>query len=431
MVKMPSWPMPLWHKPGSYSLERIVKLLAQLDNPHLKLPHVVHVTGTNGKGSTIAFLRAILEAAGYSVHCYTSPHLVRYNERIRIRGQEISDYYLNEIIEETRTAAEAINLEVTFFEGTTAAAFLAFAKQPADISLIEVGLGGRLDATNVFKNPTLTVITPISYDHMDILGHSLGQIAYEKAGIMRKNTPCIVAPQTEEAESMLESIAAKLEVPLINFEYDYGISKTESGFIYSAPNREIHLPNPSLTGEHQYINASTAITAALNLPNFDISEKTIIQGITHAYWPARLQRLNEGHILSMLSSGWELWVDGAHNESGAQVLSLWAEANQDLPLYMICGMTKGRDSAKFLQYFAGKVEFVCGVLVEAEPTSHKAEFIVNAAKEVGIAAAPCSSIEHAIEQILKISLEPARIIVCGSLYLAGDFINKNSGALRI
>lgn len=427
MVKLPHWPVPVWHDPINLGLERINSLLEGLGSPHLHLPPVVHIAGTNGKGSTLAFLRAFLEAAGYRVHVYTSPHLVHFNERICLAGTFIDDDMLYSLLEECRMAAEARNLPVTFFEGTTAAAFLAFARIPADIVLLETGLGGRLDATNLVPNPALTIITTISLDHMQYLGDTIAKIAGEKAGIMKTGTACIVGMQEEEAETVFEAQAEALDIPLISYGYDWGVKKTDTGMDFLSANAELHLPAPCLPGDHQYINAGTAITAALALKDFTITEAHIAKGLRSAKWPARLQQITTGKLASLLPAGWELWLDGAHNEAGGHVLSLWAEEKQDRPLFLISGMTKGRDSARFFEPLKPFVHYICGVLVEAEASSHTASYITNAARSIGIEAESYSSVEEAILFLATLSQPPARILVCGSLYLAGMVLEANGG----
>lgn len=428
MVKMPHWPVPLWFNPINLGLERMRTLLEALGSPHKALPPVVHIAGTNGKGSTLAFLRSILEASGYVVHCYTSPHLVRFNERIHVSGHEISDEYLYELLEECRIETEKLGLPITFFEGTTAAAFLAFARNPADIVLLETGLGGRLDATNLVDHPMLTILTSISFDHMQYLGDSIAKIAYEKAGIMKAGTVCVSSMQMEEAEHVFEQQAELLGVNLIQYGYDWGVKKTATGMTFLAHDTELALPAPALIGDHQYMNAGTAIAAAKALQGFVISEKAIAKGLQNAHWPARLQQLKEGTLPALLPEGWELWLDGAHNEAGGHVLSLWAEEKQDRPLFLISGMTKGRDSAKFFESLQPFSQFVCGLLVEAEPSSHPADYITEAAKTVGIEAISCDSVEDAIRFLIEYSTVPARILICGSLYLAGSVLEVNAGA---
>jgi dihydrofolate synthase / folylpolyglutamate synthase len=422
MVKMPHWPIPTGVKPIDLDLTRIKNLLEDLGNPQDKLPPIIHVAGTNGKGSTTAFLKAIFQAAGYKVHVYNSPHLVRFNERIILAGNEIDDNFLYEVIEECRTVSERSDIQPTFFEATTASAFLAFSKVKADVVLLEVGLGGRLDATNVIDNPAMSIITSISLEHVEFLGDDVKKIAYEKAGIIKPNSPCVVSQQYPEVMEMLNSIADQS----YSYEHDWIIyPDEEKNLVYEAPDTMLKLPAPNLQGAHQYVNAGNAITAVLNLKEFDIKEKDIAYGISHAVWPARIQCLSEGEIISRLSDDWQVWVDGAHNEASAHVLSIWLEDQEAMPTYMIFGMTRGRDCQKFLQSFLGKVKYLVGVLIEAEPSSYNAEFVKNEADQMGIKASAADSIDEAFDMISKLETGPARIIVCGSLYLAGDVLYQN------
>ncbi len=421
-MKMPHWPVFLGNKPTSdLSLNRISSLLKQLGNPQDSLPPIIHVAGTNGKGSTVAFLKAIFQAAGYKVHTYISPHLVNFNERIGILGCDIEDDFLYEVTEECRIASEKIDNQVTFFEGTTAAAFLAFSKVKADIIIMEVGLGGRLDATNVIKYPAMSVITNIDIDHTEFLGNGLINIAYEKAGIIKPNCPCVISQQHPQVMELIQRIAAKNNSPCFAFEYDWIIGPE----LYESKDRVISLPKLGLVGDHQYLNAGAAITAAINLKEFVISDMQIVKGLKNTIWPARLQQLKEGFFLNKIPKDWQIWIDGAHNEAASHVISIWLEDQPLMPTYMIFGMTKGRDCKVFLQNFVGKIKYLIGLLIEAEPSSYNSEFVSNEAKEVGIKSIPADSIEDAIDKIISMESSPARILVCGSLYLAGDVLYRN------
>ncbi len=431
MVKMPHWPIPLGDKPIDLELSRVKLLLNELGNPQNKLPPVIHVAGTNGKGSTTAFLKAIFQAAGYKVHTYTSPHLVNFNERINIQGTDIDDRLLYEVCEECRIASEKIGITPTFFEGTTVAAFLAFSKIKADVVILEVGLGGRLDATNVIDNPAMSIITSVSLDHIEFLGDSLAKIAYEKAGIIKPNHPCVISQQYPEAMEMLLQIAEKNNSEVFAHQYDWVVSADDNKqMIYESQQKNLTLPAPSLQGDHQYLNAGNAITAVLNLKQFNITDEHIAQGISNAKWPARLQKLLEGAIINKIPQNWEIWVDGAHNEDGAHVLSLWLKDQPIIPTYMIFGMTKGRNCQQFLEHFKGQIKHLAGVLIEAEPSSYGGEFIADESKKVGIAASGYDSIDEALFAITKMETEKARIIVCGSLYLAGDILYQNQKFCR-
>ncbi len=424
MVFMPHWPKVLGIKPIYYDLERINELMARLDNPHKKLPPVIHIAGTNGKGSTTAFMRAILEAAGYRVHVYTSPHLINFNERIVLAGQEISNDYMTQIMEECRIATG--DMMITFFEGTTAGAFLAFSKIPADVVLLETGMGGRLDATNIIDKPAMTVITPISIDHTEFLGPTITTISGEKAGIMKPGVTCVSSLQVEDAEDVLQQEAARIGANLLSFGYDWIVEKTENGMSFQSEKFDLpNLPRPALLGDHQIINAGAAIAATLNLEGFNITEESIVKGLQAAKWPARMQPIKSGKLLDMLPKNWEIWVDGAHNEAGAHVLAAVLDDFDDSkPTYFICGFTKGRSAAKFLTYLKGRAEFVCGVLVKTEPGAQGPDSIAKDAHSVGFESAPFDDIEDAL-RFLGSRSTTGRVVFCGSLYLASDALVLN------
>lgn len=419
----PHWPIPLGHKPIDLGLERIRAVLDKLGNPEKILPPIIHVAGTNGKGSTIAFMRAIAEAAGYKVHVYTSPHLVHFNERILLAGKEIDDAFLYETLEACRVAAKGIPL--TFFEGTTAAALLAFSQVPADIVLLETGLGGRLDATNIIDQPALTVITPVSFDHTEFLGSTLGAIAGEKAGILKKDVACVVATQAEEAATVIEAKAAKLGSPLLWQNKNWKVvGKVD--FTYSSAHHTLPLPAPSLPGKHQLTNAGTAITAMLTLPGFSITAGHIEQGITHTTHRARLQKLKTGALAAMLPPTWELWLDGGHNPAGGEVLASMASQWHDKPLYLICGMLKDKDSKGFLAPLASYVQKMVCISIPDEPKAMVPEALNASALKAGITAVTCSEgIAPAIQYLLVSGQVPARILISGSLYLAGHVLRLN------
>jgi dihydrofolate synthase/folylpolyglutamate synthase len=425
MVFMPKWPLPLGSKPIDFGLERTLELLERLGNPHKKLPPVVHYAGTNGKGSTVAFSKAILEAAGYKVHVYTSPHLLNFNERIHLAGQDISDEMLAEIADECRIIAG--DMRVTFFEGTTAMAYLAFSRVKADIVLLETGMGGRLDATNVIDKPACTVITPISLDHMEYLGPTVRIIAGEKAGILKSGVPCISSLQFEEAHDVIEAKAEQLGSPLFAFGYDWVSEKTQNGMVYKSQNDEIQLPAPSLIGDHQIINSGTAIAALKQLKDFKISEDAYAKGLKKAKWPARMQQLKSGKLVNILPDDWEIWIDGAHNSAGANIVACMIDDWKDKPTYLICGFSKGRNASEMLSHFVGKAKFVCGMLVQTEIAAQTSHVIADVAKNLGMPAKDFYSVEEAVDFLIKLSTEPARIMFCGSLYLASDALKANKG----
>ncbi len=432
MVFMPHWPTLLGQKPINYDLERIEVFMEKLGNPQLKLPPVVHVAGTNGKGSTIAFLQSILEEAGYKVHRYTSPHLLNFNERIVLAGKSITDEYLYEIMEECRQVADEYDIPVTFFEGTTAGAFLAFSRIKADIVLLETGLGGRLDATNIIPNPALTIITPIAMDHMEYLGPTLSLIAGEKAGILKQNVPSIISLQAEEAFEVIQQRAEVTHSELNALGYDWDVEplEDESFMFHQQSGESKHFPAPGLAGAHQYVNAGAAVAAALSLKTFNITDKHIADGLLNVEWPARLQRLKTGALASLIPDKWQLWLDGAHNDAAAHVLGCtlgdW-QKQQPMKTYVILGMTRGRDVAKFLSFMKEHVDYVAGILVETEPSALSAKKVADAAASIGLESDAYDSIEDALVTIINrhAGLEPARILITGSLYLSSDALKAN------
>jgi dihydrofolate synthase/folylpolyglutamate synthase len=428
MVWLPHWPRVGAELQIKLGLERITEFLKALGSPHLKLPPTIHVAGTNGKGSTIAFMRSIAEEAGLKVHRYISPHLIRFNERILLAGQEISDDHLFSLLEECRITSERTGLNVSFFEGVTAAAFLAFSRTPADLLLLEVGLGGRLDATNVIDQPLACVITPISYDHEAFLGSTLSQIAYEKAGIIKPHRPCIVSLQTEEARTVIENHAAQVQATLIQYEYDFGASLTKTGELeYKSTKRTLTTPAPSLSGYHQYINAATAIATLDQCYSF--SDDTIRSAITKAHWPGRLTRIESSKYLSSLLKNSELWVDGAHNEAGGQALASWLADQPKMPTFLIFGMTKNRDINKFLRHFKDLLTQIICVNIYSEPLSYKGEQIpaLITDPDLKAIAIPATTLDEAFDYITKSAsqTQKIRILIAGSLFLASDFfINR-------
>ncbi len=419
---MPHWPKILRTNYKDIDLVNIKALLDRLGNPERKIKNVVHVAGTNGKGSTIAFLHAILIAAGYKVNKYISPHLIRFNERITLMNKEVEDNILYSALEECRNKADGLDL--TFFEATTAAAFLLFSNADADISFIETGMGGRLDATNVICNPLISVITPISYDHCEYLGSTLISIAKEKAGIIKKNSKCVISWQEREVKDFLIKKAEELCSQSHVFGRDWNLRKNEQGFSY-IDSEELNLPKPSLVGIHQTLNAATAIATTKKL-NFSISNNQMVEGIKNAYWPARMQRITKGVLYAMLPESYELWLDGAHNPSGAQMVAATLLNMAKMKTIMINGRSKGRDIKGFLVHFKDIIELLYAVKVQWEPMSEDPEKIVDVAKEIGFKASVMPSIKDALNECIKLhGNTPVRILVVGSLYFAGDVMTAN------
>jgi dihydrofolate synthase/folylpolyglutamate synthase len=406
------------------SLGRIAARLALLGHPERRLPPVFHVAGTNGKGSTVAFLRAFLEAAGYSAHVYTSPHLVRFNERIRIAGQLISDDALMALIAEIDRVGG--DQPITTFEAITAIAFLAFSRTPADVALIEVGLGGRYDATNLFDRPRATAATRISFDHRQFFGNVLTDIAREKAGIFKAGVPAVVADQPDPAvRQVFLSEAETVGAPLFLYGRDWSVSPNEDGFHYAGPGRSLDLPQPALAGRHQWMNAATALTLLDVGGDFKIDDDAVRRGIASVEWPGRLQRLKHGPLVDLLPPGWELWLDGAHNDSGAEALAAQTAAWRDRLLDLIVGIRGDRIPAEILGPLAPDVARLRSVVTPGDPVSIPADTLAAAARDCGIRdAEPMASLAAAVESLID-APGPRRILICGSLYLVGAVLTEN------
>jgi dihydrofolate synthase / folylpolyglutamate synthase len=398
-------------------------LLAKLGNPQDHLPPVFHVAGTNGKGSTCAFLRAMLEAAGYRVHVYTSPHLVSFYERIRIAGRLITEDELAAILKECE--ALAIPGGVSYFEVATIAAFVAFAREPADFVILETGLGGRLDATNIVEKPIATLISRISYDHREYLGDAIEMIAKEKAGIMRKTVSCFVAAQPmKEAADALSSAAHTVGAPLYVGGVDWSVEEYKGGFRFKDATRAFDLPSPGLLGAHQYLNAGLAIASTSVLPK-PLEASEISEGLKKVDWPARLQRLTKGVLAKELPEEIELWLDGGHNDSAGEVLAVqikkWRlEDGADArPFYVILGMLTTKRPSEFLSPFSQEIKGLVSVSIPDEPLSYQAPELAHEAKALSIPAEAAANLREAVKALAQREKGRARILICGSLYLAG------------
>jgi dihydrofolate synthase/folylpolyglutamate synthase len=402
------------------SLERVQRLLAELDHPQDKLPPVIHVAGTNGKGSTIAFLRSCLEAGGYRVHAYTSPHLVRFRERIRLGGKLIGEEQLTALLEECERANEG--KPITFFEITTAAAFLAFARQPADILLLEVGLGGRFDATNVIAHPAVTIITPVSLDHQHFLGDTIAAIAFEKAGILKSGAPAVVAAQAPEAEAVIEARARERGATLYREGPEWNVSRGPRGDLIYRGKAMLELPPPGLLGEHQFGNAGTALAALDCLDGFTLGAEALARGMKDVEWPARLQRLLKGPLVENLPSNCEVWLDGAHNAAGGAALAKVLEGWKDKPTRLVFGMLKTHDAEVFLRQVGGFAEELAGITIPREVNALSAEAAAEAARAAGMRAHASPSLAEAVNSVAK---PDSRVLICGSLYLAGRVLEEN------
>ena len=404
------------------SLGRIERLLGALDNPQERLPPVVHVAGTNGKGSTIATLRACLEAGGYSAHVYTSPHLVRFHERIRLAGKLIEEEALIALLEECERANRGE--PITFFEITNAAAFLAFSRVPADVVLLEVGLGGRLDSTNVVRRPAVTAITPISLDHQALLGNTIAQIAGEKAGILKPGVPAVIGPQPAEAEAVIEARAGELGAPLARWQHEWRCEAIGDGMRFECEHWRLDLPKPSLLGAHQIANAGAAIACLEQLRDLPVVPDAIAAGLRHIEWPARLQRLTHGPLVETMPAGWELWLDGGHNPGAGAILGEFVAGWGDRPLYLVVGMMNTKDATGFLAPLEPHAKALAGVTIPGEQNPLSAEAIAAAARSVGISATAAASTETALHGFVS-DPEPGRVLICGSLHFAGTVLAAN------
>ena len=418
------------------SLSRVEALLAHLGNPEHHLPPTVHVAGTNGKGSVIAYLRAALEAAGYSVHVHISPHLVLFNERIRLAGELIEEDDLIELLHECEDANG--DEPITFFEITTAAALLAFARAPADIVLLETGLGGRLDATNTVKRPAMSVITPVSMDHQQFLGGTLAEIAAEKAGILKHGVVCVLARQAPEAAEVIRAKAEALGALLYEQDSDWTVGVDGAELVYEGPLASRRLPMPNLVGSHQIGNAGVAVAALDRLQGFTVDDRALAMGLTGAEWPGRMQKLRSGPLVDLLPAdsvtsmqgGWELWLDGGHNPGASAIIAeqarAWAVDDGEKPLYLIVGMLNSKDVGEFFAPLARVARSVWAVAIPGEENSLSAEESAAAARAAGLKAEPATSVTEAIKAIAEESPSLGRVMICGSLYLAGWVLRENS-----
>ncbi|MGR3659767.1 MAG: bifunctional folylpolyglutamate synthase/dihydrofolate synthase [Paracoccaceae bacterium] len=400
------------------TLDRMWVLLDALGNPERKLPPVIHIAGTNGKGSTQAMIRAGLEGAGKTVHAYTSPHLARFHERIRLAGTLISEDELTKTLDECLKANGSTN--ITYFEITTIAAILAFARTPADYTLLEVGLGGRFDATNIIEKPALTVITPVSIDHQQYLGETLPEIAGEKAGILKRNTTCIVGPQSDAALDVIEAKAARLNAPLLTYGQHWHVSEERGRLIYQDEAGLLDLPLPTLIGAHQVQNAGIAIAALRHL-GFD--ETAAEAAVTNADWPARLQRLKNGPLVDTAPNA-EIWLDGGHNPAAGAALAEALTRLPNRPLHLICGMLNTKDVSGYLRPLANIAETLNAVSIPGEAATLSAEETCKAAISVGLSATVSENVATAVAKIITQN-PTARILICGSVYLAGTVLQKN------
>jgi dihydrofolate synthase/folylpolyglutamate synthase len=410
--------MALHPKVIDLTLDRVHRLLDKLGHPERAIPPVIHIAGTNGKGSTQAMIRAGLEAAGKTVHAYTSPHLARFHERIRLAGHLIDEPALAALLDECVTANGPD--PITFFEITTCAAFLAFARTPADWTLLEVGLGGRLDATNVVDRPALTIITPVSLDHQQYLGDTVALIAAEKAGILKRGVPCVVGPQTEEGLAVIEEKAARLGAPLLAHAQHWHVTEERGRLVYQDETGLMDLPLPNLPGPHQIQNAGAAIAA---LRHLGYGPDACEAAVTRAHWPARMQRLRHGPLVEAAPQV-ELWLDGGHNPAGGEALAATLARMPARSTHLICGMLNTKDIAGYLRPLAARAASLTAVSIPGEKNTLPAEETQAAAAAVGLPAATADSVLDALRAI-ALTDPQARVLICGSLYLAGQVLREN------
>jgi dihydrofolate synthase / folylpolyglutamate synthase len=409
------------------TLDRMLRILKLLDHPEKRMAPVIHVAGTNGKGSTVAYLRAFLEAAGLRVHVFTSPHLVRINERYRLAGELVSDAELIDALEhcERLNAGEPI----TVFEMETAAAFHLFAKHSADVVLLEVGLGGRGDSTNVVERPLATVITPVAMDHMEMLGDTLGKIAAEKAGIIKQGVPLALAPQQAEAEAVIEQRAKALRAPLHAAGQQWHVSVERGRLVFQDERGLLDLPPPRLFGRHQFDNAGLAIAALRAIESLNIPASAIEKGLAKVEWPARMQRLSSGALVRLAPVQSEVWLDGGHNPDCARVVAAALgdlEERVSRQLVVIIGMQSNKDAAGFLANFAGMTRHIIAVPIPGHENAYTPSALADAGRHLGMRIETAPSVAEALRAIARLSYETApRILISGSLYLAGDVLREN------
>ncbi|MFT4795473.1 MAG: dihydrofolate synthase/folylpolyglutamate synthase [Paracoccaceae bacterium] len=411
--------MSLHPKMIDLTLDRMHRLLARLGHPERAMPPVVHVAGTNGKGSTVAMIRAGLEGAGDRCHAYTSPHLARFHERIRLAGRLIDEDALTGLLDECERVNEGAS--ITFFEITTCAALLAFARTPADWTLLEVGLGGRLDATNVVDAPRLCVITPVSIDHQQYLGETIAEIAAEKAGILKRGVPCIVGPQPDAALAVIEARAAAIGAPLIVSGRDWQCWSEGGRIVFQDDAGMLDLPMPVLLGAHQIMNAGAAVAA---LRALGADDRACAAALTDARWPARMQRL-AASVLPDAPVDAEIWLDGGHNVAAGAVLATHMaalQARRTASLHLICGMLDTKDPVGFLEHFKDLAPYVHTLTIPDTQATLPAEATADAARRAGLEAAPAADLAAALRAVAAGGDPAPRILICGSLYLAGDIL---------
>ena len=410
--------MKLHPKIIDLTLERVLKLLKKLGNPEKKLPPVIHVAGTNGKGSTQAIIKSGLEANGKTVHAYTSPHLIRFNDRINLLGKPISEPHLNEVLEDCYRANDG--LPITYFEITTVAAILAFSKVEADFCILEVGLGGRYDATNIIDSPELCVITPISLDHQKLLGETIEEIAFEKAGILKNKSVCFVGKQEPQALEVIKRVANKTNSMLELYDEDWVVRENSKNFYFRDNKGSLNLPLPALVGTHQVYNASIAVAV---LRHLGISSSSVLKkSMRNVVWPGRMQLIDSGPLIEM-ANNLEIWLDGGHNAAAGQALAEVLKSLPPMKTILICGMLNTKDVFGYMINFKGIVAELIAIPVPDEVATLNAKETSNYARKAGLKSSKAQNIEDALNRVIN-DKTPSRIVICGSLYLVG-FILRN------
>lgn len=410
--------MALHPKIIDLTLDRVWRLLDALGNPQNDLPPVIHIAGTNGKGSTQAMIRAGLEAEGRKVHAYTSPHLARFHERIRVAGELISEADLTAVLDECYSANGSA--DITYFEITTCAALLAFARTSADYTLLEVGLGGRLDATNVIDKPAITVITPVSMDHEQFLGDTLAKIAGEKAGIIKRNVPCVVSQQHDDGLEVIEAVAAQHAAPVLAYGQQWHVGPDRDRMSYQDDTGLLDLPLPNLPGAHQIMNAGAALTV---LRQLGCGQDAFEAAVSNAFWPARMQRIQDGPLAESAPQT-ELWLDGGHNPAAGEALANHISTLAVRPTFLICGMLNTKDIAGYLRPLERVADGLTAVSIPGEANTLPAEKTAETANSLGFEANVAEDVASALASIAEHS-PYARVLICGSLYLAGAVLREN------
>ncbi len=409
------------------SLGRILTLLEKLGNPHLRIPPAIHIAGTNGKGSTLAFARAILEAEGYKVHVHISPHLVNWNERYRLSGELVDDETLARAIERVTEANDG--KPITIFEIMSAVMFVLFSEHEADFSLVEVGLGGRADATNVLQNPQVCAIAPISMDHQSYLGDTLAKIAFEKAGIIKNACPVVIGVQPDEVREVLETVATQNSAPVLISGQDFDFYRDATGFVYQDTDGLLDLPLPRLNGDHQLGNAALAI-AAIRAGDIEVSDRSIEAGMKSVAWPGRLERLPAGAITAAFAPNTVIWIDGGHNPAAGEVIAaelLRQNAGVSRRFLLVCGMINTKEPVGYFRPFTKLETQVITVPVAMSEAGIPPDELAASARNAGLNASSALSLEDGICQVAETAEQSPEleVIFCGSLYMVGEVLGLN------